>query len=303
MPSITSRPYANESDLLAMLDLLQRCRAAGQIVTWPTIADLREVCHPSRTDWSKQLWLDSEEKLIGFALMQQEYLCFYAHPPFQNNGLESQILAWAIERCRALELEPTEVRCQAREDDCDRIAFLESHGFTSHNILTIHLERSLREPIPQPQLPPGFTLRPLAGEHEVEEYVALHREAFGTNYLTVEARLAFMRGPNYIPELDLIALAPDGMFAALCVCGLDREEDPPHGHTDPVGTRPVFQRRGLARALLLEGLHRLSHYEIETAHLSTGSWNTAMQRAAESVGFRKVYERVWYTKRIEASSG
>src|SRR6185369_8946430 len=97
---------------------------------------------------------------------------------------------------------------------------------------------------------------------------------------------------------DLIAVAPDGTFAALCVCGLDREEDPPHGHTDPVGTRPVFQRRGLARALLLEGLQRLSHYQIETAHLSTGSWNIAMQRAAESVGFRKVEGRVWYVREV-----
>lgn len=279
-----------------MLDLLQRCRAAGQIVTWPTIADLREVCHPARTDWDKQLWFTSDKKLIGFALMQREYFYFYAHPSFQIDGVESQILAWAIERCRVLEL--TEVRCNAREDDHDRIAFLESHGFISHDILTIHLERSLREPIPRPELPPGFTLRHLAGEHEAEAYVALHREAFGTTYATVEAQLAFMRNPNYIPELNLIAVAPDGTFAAFCLCGFDREEDPPHGHTDPVGTRPVFQRRGLARALLLEGLHRLSRYEIETAHLSTGSRNIAMQRAAEAVGFRKVEGRVWYVKEV-----
>jgi len=285
-----------------MLDLLRRCRAAGQIITWPTMADLREICHPALVDWEKHLWLDADEKLIGLALMHQSGgLYFYAYPPFQNNGVESQILAWAIERCRALEL--AEVRCQAREEDEARITFLKSQSFTAQDSLTIHLARSLREPIPQPQLPLGFTLRHLAGEYEVEDYVALHREAFGTNYMTIEGRLAFMRGPNYIPELDLIATAPDGTFAAFCVCSLDREEDPPRGYTDPVGTRPAFRRQGLARALLLEGLQRLSRYEIATAHLSTGSWNTAMQHAAEAVGFRKVYEMVWYVKRMGASSG
>ncbi len=300
MLSIINRPYANESDLHAMLDLLQRCRAAGQLITWPTIADLRAICDPTEAAWEKQLWLNLADKLIGFALLHREsgHLYFYTHPPFQIDGVESQILAWAFDRRRALDPNHAEVRCQVRENDLARIEFLERHGFMPIELLTLHLARSLREPIPPPHLPPGFTLRHLAGEHEVENYVAMHREAFETTHLTVEARLAFMRNSNYIPELDLIATAPDGTFAAFCVCGLDREEDPPHGHTDPVGTRPAFRRRGLARALLLEGLQRLSHYEIETAHLSTGSWNIAMQRAAEAVGFRKVYGRVWYARKV-----
>jgi len=303
MPSITHRPYQTEADLNAMLDLLHQCRGAGQIIVWPTVIELREICHPLRVDWEKHLWLDETEKLIDFAMMHRESgsLYFYVQPQFQNGEIESQILAWALEQRRGLEPDPATLRCQVREDDLLRIEFLKSHGFTPHELLTLRFARPLHEPIPQPQLPPGFTLRHLAGEQEVEEYVALHREAFGTTYATIGARLAFMRNPAYIPELDLIALSPDGTFAAFCVCGLDREEDPPHGYTDPVGTRPAFQRRGLARALLLEGLQRLSRYGIETARLTTGSRNVAMQRAAEAVGFRKLYNVVWYER--GASSG
>src|SRR5689334_4854318 len=131
MPSITHRPYQTESDLHVMLGLLQRCRATGQIISWPAVADLREICHPARTDWEKHLWLDATEKLIGFALLHESgAFSFYAYPAFQDSGVETQILSWAIEQRRALGPDHAEIRCQAREDDLDRIAFLKSHGFT-----------------------------------------------------------------------------------------------------------------------------------------------------------------------------
>jgi hypothetical protein len=77
--------------------------------------------------------------------------------------------------------------------------------------------RTLDEPIPEPALPPGFTIRAVAGEAEVAARVALQREAFGRTNQTVEGRLAFMRDPAYVPDLDLVAVAPDGTLAAFVV--------------------------------------------------------------------------------------
>jgi ribosomal protein S18 acetylase RimI-like enzyme len=108
--------------------------------------------------------------------------------------------------------------------------------------------------------------------------------------MTVEYRLAMMRVPDYEPELDLIAVAPDGRFAAFCVCHISREENAltgrNEGYTDPVGTHPAFQRQGLARALLLTGLHLLKQRGMDRAILGTWGENIAMQRTAASVGFR-----------------
>ena len=46
------------------------------------------------------------------------------------------------------------------------------------------------------------------GEQEAEALAALHRAAFGTDHMTVEERLAIMRAPGYLPELDLLAATP-----------------------------------------------------------------------------------------------
>jgi len=81
--------------------------------------------------------------------------------------------------------------------------------------------RSLNEPISEYAFPPGFFLRHVEGEHEVESLVTLHRAAFGTENMTVEQRLAIMHAPQYERELDFVAVAPNGELSAFCICGFD----------------------------------------------------------------------------------
>ena len=130
----------------------------------------------------------------------------------------------------------------------------------------------------------------------------MHRDAFGTANMTVDQRLAFMRDAAYIPELDLIIVSPDGMFAAFCVCSVDEEENTLSRQeevwTDPIGTRLAFRRRGPARAVLLAGLQRLWACGMDTAVVGTGSWNVANQRLCESVGFRTLCNVLWYTREV-----
>jgi ribosomal protein S18 acetylase RimI-like enzyme len=117
-----------------------------------------------------------------------------------------------------------------------------------------------------------------------------------------EERLAIMRTPHYDPFLDLIVVAPDDHFAAYCTCTILAAENKRSGmkigHTDPVAVHPDFQRRGLARALLLKGSQLLKERGMEMAMLSTSSDNLAMQRAAESAGFRVYSKRIWFSKTL-----
>jgi len=150
------------------------------------------------------------------------------------------------------------------------------------------------------KLPTGFAIRHVAGEHEVEALVALHRAAFGTENLTVEDRLSWMRTPEYDPTLDLMAVTPDGALAAYCMCHISHEENArsgrSEGYTDPIATHPAFQLRGLARALLLTGLDLLRPRRVETAVLGTSSDNFAMQQTALSVGFCVQMTKLWFAK-------
>jgi len=169
-------------------------------------------------------------------------------------------------------------------------------------VRSLHLARPLCEPIPPPTLPAGFEIRTLKGRNEVEGWVQLHRAAFGTDHMTIEERLAMMSGADYDPDLDLVMTGPDGRLAAYCMCQIFREENGRtgrnEGYTDPVATHPEFQRRGLAKALLLTGLRLLQERGVETAIMGTNSENEKMQRAAKAVGFRVESATVWFAKPV-----
>jgi ribosomal protein S18 acetylase RimI-like enzyme len=146
-------------------------------------------------------------------------------------------------------------------------------------------------------LPPEFVIRSITGWQEAEAVAAMHRAAFGTEYMTTENRLVIMNTSEYDPSLDLLVVAPDGSLAANCICSVNEQEK--RAFTDPVSTHPKFQRLGLARALLLTGLKLLKERGMASAHLGTSGDNLAMQKTAQSVGFTIEHKTIWFSKGVK----
>jgi mycothiol synthase len=143
----------------------------------------------------------------------------------------------------------------------------------------------------------------VGGMAEIEAYVDLHRAAFGTEIMTTAYRQSIMNSPDYIPEIDLVAAAPDGSLAAFCMCQIFPDDTPraggkKEGWTDPVGTHPDHRCLGLAKALITTGMHLLRERGIDTALLGTSSTNDAMLRTAESLGYRRVSTTLWFSRII-----
>ena len=117
---------------------------------------------------------------------------------------------------------------------------------------------------------------------------------------SVETRQRWIETPEYIPELDLIAVADDGTFAAFCQSYYDpldlarctRRE----GWTDPIGTAPSYRKKGLARAIILEALWRLKSRGIEDAVLGVAGSNEVARKLYESIGYRTIYKMCDYVK-------
>ncbi len=187
-------------------------------------------------------------------------------------------------------------------DDQGRLSLLESCGFERQAEGTVHMERSLAEPIEQKHLPNNFVIRPIRGDIEVDDWVELHRLALGTQVMTPEYKRAMMQTPGYDPNLDLVAVDPHGRLAAYCVCFIDAEGNAltgrKTGYTDPIATNPGYWRRGLAKALILTGLSLLKERGMETARLGTSNVNIAMLQTARSTGFHIVDTVLWYKKEI-----
>ncbi len=306
MPT-TMRPYTGvEADLRAMGDLLLACRAAGPIDDYPPLTELRALLDPASSERQVEaaLW-EVGGRLVAFAYLEpRAVLFFYLHPDRlpadderRREGIVAEILAWASARGRARGYE--QIYSPAREDDAGRIALLRPAGFAPHHWVTVRMTRPLDAPLPEPRYPAGFTVRPVAGEEEVEAHVALHRAAFESTNPTAAHRLTVMRDPEYRPDLDLVAVAPDGTLAGFCLCSIGREENArlgrDEGWVDTLGTRPAYRKLGLGRALLLTGLWRLRASGVAVAVLGTGQGNPAIA-LYESVGFRVAYHVLWYRR-------
>lgn len=301
-----TRPYG-DADLPRLIDLFVAARDGGPYDMWPTAIDLRLLLRsPSFSAATHtRLWEDESGVLAACGLMWDgsPTLIYALHPHCADAALLEQVIAWAMDCVREMGRTVGErlgLIVRPRADNGAAIALLESHGFARRDWHTLRMVRPLREPIPAPHVPASFTLRHVRGEDETEAYVALHRAAFGASYLTVEKRLAWMRDSAYLPALDLVAVAPDGALAAFCACSISRDENArrhSEGWTDPIGTHPAYQRRGLARALLLTGLQRLKDHGVQSAILGTGNGNAA-RRLYQAVGFRTAYTVLVYGKEV-----
>jgi ribosomal protein S18 acetylase RimI-like enzyme len=292
----TTRVYSNPQDLQAMIALQSLARTPEKLQDYPSATDLHELIQSDVVKENTRLWFD-DGQLISFAFVDEYNNILFDCLPGQLDVIGGEIIEWGLHR---LDSKAQTLDTNCREGDTVRVSFLERYGFVRTPTETISLRRDLSQPIPNPVLPAGFSIRPLKGEVEAEPAAELHRLAFGTDYLTTEVRLTWMRVPSYDPSLDLIVIAPNGDFAAYCMCSIDHERNQKtgrlEGQTDPVATHPRYQKLGLARALLLTGMNLLKERGMKAVLLGTSGENIAMQKAAQSVGFTIDHKKIWFEK-------
>jgi ribosomal protein S18 acetylase RimI-like enzyme len=144
---------------------------------------------------------------------------------------------------------------------------------------------------------PGYIVRPLAGEKEVEAYVELHRTVFGSKNMTVDWRLRTLQHPGYTSELDLVVAAPDGRLGAFCICWLNTlVEAGPIGQVEPLGCHPDFTHLALGRVALAEGLRRLQSLGAKNIYVETDSYRNLAFRLYESFDFQVTQDVLIYRK-------
>jgi ribosomal protein S18 acetylase RimI-like enzyme len=252
------------------------------------------------------LWVNAEGQLQAWAVMQTPFWTIdYAYRPDADGDLHRQLLAWADRRARQALDTASGHPCwfvMAFASQVDRIRDLEEAGFASQANVgedswsQVLLRRPAQTPIADTSLPAGFTVRPLAGESEVEAYVELHRAVFGTPNMTVAWRARTLRRPEYVPDLDLVAVAPDGHLAAFCICWLSKNAEGASGQVEPLGVHEAHRGLGLGRALLAEGLRRLHRHGACQVYVETDSYRNAALELYESAGFRVIQDVLVYRK-------
>lgn len=281
------------ADICEMYDHLNRPLRIADLT-----ASLRE--EDPALDW--RLWHAEDNELVAFARVRLtnannvvEGRCWlYIHPSRRAQGLEDVMIAWVAVRvqqaAQSQGIAQYRLMTGVRSDQQDRLGVLARHDFQPIRYF-FTMRRSLAEPLPTPNIPAGFVIRPVDAGQDIPAYVALGNAAFAEHWNhhdeTVAGMQALMGEPGYRTDLDLLAIAPDGTLVGFCTCTLeDIFVQQGAGFVLGLGTHPQFRGRGLGRALLLAGLQRLRALGLQSAAISVDAQNpTGAVKLYESVGF------------------
>jgi mycothiol synthase len=300
---VTRRAFSGNVDLRAMAGL-----AHGTLADSLHVIDL-----PYRfSSWAFEypdnvgLWVDGDGHLLAWAVMQNPWWAVdYACQARAGQDLHQEILAWADERARQIVGTPSGLKkwcVNVFADQAGRIRDLERAGFVSQADMgeaswsKVLMRRPARARLADYTLPAGVTIRPLAGQSEVSAYADLQRTVFGSKNMTAGWRSRTLQQPQYVPDLDLVAVAPDGSLVAFCICWLDKETDPVSGQVEPMGVHPDWRKSGLGRAILSEGLRRLGSHGASQVFVETDNYRDAALVLYESAGFRVIRDVLVYAK-------
>jgi ribosomal protein S18 acetylase RimI-like enzyme len=112
--------------------------------------------------------------------------------------------------------------------------------------------------------------------------------------LTEAKYQAVMHAPTYRPELDLVVTTPEGELAAFALAWFDPSNK--IGMFDPVGCHVGHQRRGLTRAVMLDGLRKLKMLGGRTAILCSSGTDAGATGFYQAVGFKQLDRLYSWTK-------
>jgi GNAT superfamily N-acetyltransferase len=213
---------------------------------------------------------------------------FQIHPSYHSEELLGEILAVAEARNpRQNQDGKRQLMVWVNEGDAVHKKVLAESGYVRTKHAAEHMRsRALSQPVPDTAPPPGYTVRALGDTSELParswlSWRVFHPDEPDENYGGWEWYQNIQRIPLYRRDLDIVAVAPNGELAAFCTVWFD--DVTRTAVFEPVGTHPYYQKRGLGKAVMQEGLHRAQRLGATLATVS--SYSTGAHALYHSMGF------------------
>jgi len=304
------RRYRDPSDMQAIEAILMAGRQAANGTYYVHVGDIRWWMYyrlPEKSLWPYlYLWEDEHDRVVGWTLLSLDEGAFdvFVRPDLVGCPEMEAVYAWSaaqIEDYGRAEGKDTLYKLWNSAGDATTAGILRHLGFTPY-AEDVYLVQDLCQPLPAPELEPGYTVRPCLGETEVTRRARAQYGAFGSrmDFKMYEDRFRrFLSSPVYDPQCDMVVEAPDGRIAAFCIFWLDAVNSV--ALFEPVGTHPDFQKLGLGRAVLRAALLRQQQMGMYSAIVCTGDDNEAALRLYQSSGFTPQDRLVTYTRRLGAA--
>lgn len=284
-----------------VLEFLSLCyRLDGRLQNW-SVARLgnwrfggnskRLKSDPEFFNRNLHIWRDGDGIVGAVVADGGGVVTLLTHP--HRRGIETEMLDWVED-----EFEGPADRCTVTcwNNDTwlqallrDRsYAYAESGGFNRKYDTHLSPHRS--------PLPDGFRMTTLEAYGDAEGYISAVSEAFGRATIDREWYDSNITAPCFSPRWVVLIESPDGHCASFCDVRIDRGAG--YAEIDPIGTRPQFQRKGLARACIAECFRRLSEEGIRNAYIGSAPEPAPSNKLYDSLRPVERYEEmVWERKR------
>jgi mycothiol synthase len=300
---LTPHPYRGEQDLSALQDLLRAGLMADPRLTY---------AHPGDIEWwfyynpslpppeqSASLWRTEAGDLAVWSLLENQTFNLFVHPAYRTEALFDEMLAWLDGELSRRPSETSEVMCErcARADEMYKAA-LGRAGYTAAPYLAL-FEQDLTATLPPPVLPQGFRFLETMEDRYIDTRAGAHYSAFSRtrpSKMTPERYRLFMTAPSYDPTLDISIVNAADEVVAFAMAWADSVTQ--RAEFEPVGTHKEYQRRGLGRAALQEGLRRLQARGITIANVMTPAEDADNTAFYLSAGFQVVEYSDHYKKAL-----
>ncbi|MFW9913540.1 MAG: GNAT family N-acetyltransferase [Candidatus Thorarchaeota archaeon] len=227
-----------------------------------------------------------EEKIIALTLTKPSGECWLSiHPQYMSEF--KGIVQWMEDRFREMNEEESKELKMALvvdDDDEERIALVKELGFWKDESYGDKQVRPPDAPVPDYSLPKGYTIRHAVVEEDHVKYREVQKAVFRhVKDMSKSQLLLYSRASFYKEDLDIVAVDPEGNFAAFCTVRMD----PLSGiaELEPVGTHPDHRKLGLGRAVICEGLRRVERYDPSAMVIIGAAPSEGARRLYESVGF------------------
>ena len=285
-PGSMQRDFASP-DYERLRDLLrQACARRGPDVAM-TLGDLDywryQAEDPDAEMQSCRLWLDQHGDVLGFAWPGEVehgagVIDVFVRPDHED--LLDAMYDWS-ERWHGA---GRAITTNCLESEAIHQAVLERRGYrrtdTSYHWYRV---RPIDDSLPDGPCPDAHCLRD-ASPHDAAAIAEANNRAGAGPSLTPGACLAVMGAPTYRANLHIVSTPKHSNdVAAFCIVWFD--ESNRIGLFEPVACHPGHQRRGLATAVMCEGLRRLRDLGATHALLATRTDNVPANLLYERLGF------------------
>jgi len=207
------------------------------------------------------------------------------HPNYTSVAREIVLWMWnRVKEMKGGKVEEVNMKFVVDDDDEDLILLLSDLGFQKGEIEGDKQVRPIDLPVPTYSLPEGYTIRNAVIEKDFLKYREVQTTVFPHIVsMSMELLQLFSTASFYQEDLDIVAVDPDGKFAAFCTARIDPLSKV--AELEPVGTHPDHRKLGLARAVICESLERLEKYRPSAVVILGAAPTDGARRLYESMGF------------------